>query len=336
MRLTLLFTLIFTISSAAATVVRVDTPVGSFYIDLFEDEAPRTVANFLNYLRDGDYENSFIHRSSVDFVIQGGGFVFENGEIGEVPEDASIANEFGVPNTRGTIAMAKISGDPDSATSQWFINVEDNPDLDRTNGGFSVFGQVMGDGMQVVDVINSIDSTRTNTELPLLRFDDGEEISRENIVFTTITEVPLFTANGGLSGAWFNADTSGQGWLFDVIDQPDRRQVFMAWFTYDTQEPPADETAGFGSQQHRWFTGIGDLNDNTAVIPIRVNSGGVFNDPRDTEAQTVGTLTVRFESCRNATVTFDFDDDALGEETVPITRLSPDRFCAELVPPADD
>lgn len=333
MRLTLLFTLIFTVSSAAATVVRVDTPVGSFYIDLFEDEAPRTVANFLNYLRDGDYENSFIHRNEPRFVIQGGGFVFENGETSDVPEDDPIDNEVTVMNTRGTVAMAKIGGDPDSATSQWFINVQDNPNLDEDNGGFSVFGRVMGDGMEVVDIINSLATTRQG--VPLYRYDSGP-VSDEHIVFTDITEVPLFTANGGLSGAWFNADTSGQGWLFDVIDQPDRRQVFMAWFTYDTQEPPADETAGFGSQQHRWFTGLGDLNDNTAVIPIRVNSGGVFNDPRDTEAQTVGTLTVRFEGCRNATVTFDFDDDAFGEETVPITRLSPDRFCAELVPPADD
>ncbi len=112
-------------------------------IDLFEEETPETVANFLNYVNDGDYANTFIHRSVAGFVIQGGGFTFIDGERQSVPTDPPVVNEPGISNLRGTIAMAKLSGDPNSATSQWFINLADNAEnLDGQNGGFTVFGQV--------------------------------------------------------------------------------------------------------------------------------------------------------------------------------------------------
>ena len=89
-------------------------------------------------------------------MIQGGGYFFDHEAYGSIVRDDPIRNEFSPErsNLRGTIAMAKASGDPDSATSEWFFNLSDrNDQLDDTNGGFTVFGEVIGDGMEVVDPI---------------------------------------------------------------------------------------------------------------------------------------------------------------------------------------
>lgn len=111
---------------------------------LFRHRAPVTRANFLKYVTDGDYAGSFIHRSVPGFVIQGGGYrVNSTNGLEPVPTDPPIVNEFGVSNTMGTISMAKLGGDPNSATSQWFVSVGANSDnLDNQNGGFTVFGRL--------------------------------------------------------------------------------------------------------------------------------------------------------------------------------------------------
>lgn len=123
------------------------TNLGELCIRLFRNEAPATVANFLKYVTDGDYDGSFFHRSVPDFVVQGGGFRFNgaDGSISQVPADPAIANEYSIPNTYGTVAMAKLGDNPNSATNQWFINVADNTDVlnANNNGGFTVFGVVM-------------------------------------------------------------------------------------------------------------------------------------------------------------------------------------------------
>ena len=110
---------------------------------LFSNRTPVTRQNFLKYVADGDYVNSFIHRSMPDFVIQGGASRIINNIIESVPTDPPIVNEFGVSNTLGTISMAKLGGDPNSATSQWFVSLGANTDiLDPQNGGFTVFGRI--------------------------------------------------------------------------------------------------------------------------------------------------------------------------------------------------
>lgn len=136
-------------------VVSLNTNFGSIVIELFENETPGTVDNFLNYVNDGDYINSFFHRSAdsggADFVIQGGGFrttsptFTSTAQFSSVPTDPPIQNEPGISNVRGTVAMAKTS-DPNSATSQFFVNLNDaNTFLDSpsNSGGFTVFGQVL-------------------------------------------------------------------------------------------------------------------------------------------------------------------------------------------------
>jgi peptidyl-prolyl cis-trans isomerase A (cyclophilin A) len=142
---------------AAATVapvlVTMETSLGPIVLELDAQKAPRTVANFVQYVKDGFYDETIFHRVIPGFMIQGGGYL---GGLQEKPKRAAIAIESqnGLVNQRGTIAMAR-TGDPNSATSQFFINLVDNAGLDypRPDGfGYTVFGKVV-QGMEVVDQI---------------------------------------------------------------------------------------------------------------------------------------------------------------------------------------
>jgi cyclophilin family peptidyl-prolyl cis-trans isomerase len=327
--------------SAFATSVIMETPLGNIEIELFDEVTPGTVENFLNYVNDGDYEDSFVHRSVPGFVIQGGGFIFEAGQASPIPTDPPIENEFRLSNVRGTIAMAKLSGNPDSATSQWFINLADNSaSLDggdgQGGGFFTVFGQVIGDGMEVADAISALPRVNAGgafNQLPVIDFSGGT-LQPENMVFAEVRVADVlstFEINPGLSGAWFNPETSGQGWLFDVIEGETGLGFFVAWFTYDDNPPAADELDGFGSRQHRWFTASGDVSGDTAALDIFLNSGGVFNDPRETMIEPVGSMTIQFSDCTNAQLSFDFDASDDKDGSVDIIRLSPDVFCQAIV-----
>lgn len=157
--------LLVSMSAQANPLVRISTTYGDFTVELFEDEAPLTVANFLDYVARGDYAATFVHRSEGNFVVQTGGYrfracvnlIFDPADpCGPLPirQGPTVLNEPGISNTRGTLAMAKLGGDPDSATNQWFVNLGDNSAaLDEQNGGFTVFGRVLGEGMTVVDRI---------------------------------------------------------------------------------------------------------------------------------------------------------------------------------------
>ena len=101
----------------------------------------------------------------------------ENGDYDYIEPDRTILNELFISNTRGTVAMAKVDGNPNSATSQWFVNLADNSGLDGINGGFTVFGLVIGDGMTVVDQIANLPSATVNNGLdsrvPLINYFGG-------------------------------------------------------------------------------------------------------------------------------------------------------------------
>lgn len=143
---------------ANATVVEFRTNMGDIQVNLYDEITPLTVANFLEYVNAGAYANSVIHRSVDDFVVQGGGYVYNNElPLDAIPTGVAVENEPELSNVSGTISMAKLANNPDSATSQWFFNVNDNSgNLDVQNGGFSVFGQVIGDGMSVLSAIQSL------------------------------------------------------------------------------------------------------------------------------------------------------------------------------------
>jgi cyclophilin family peptidyl-prolyl cis-trans isomerase len=140
------------------TVVLMDTSMGPVKIELFDDNAPISVKNFLKYVDDKHYDGTVFHRVIGNFMIQGGGFDVSGKE--KLARGMPIKNEAynGKSNKRGTIAMARTT-DPNSATDQFFINVVDNDNLDRANApdkaGYCVFGQVI-DGMDVVDKIKKV------------------------------------------------------------------------------------------------------------------------------------------------------------------------------------
>lgn len=139
----------------ANTQVVFDTNRGSFVVELHDEQAPETVKNFLSYVDSGFYDGTIFHRVIPDFMIQGGGFTKE---FTKKKTNKPIKNEAKeeLKNTRGTIAMARQSA-PDSATSQFFINVNDNTSLDwrKFNVGYAVFGEVV-QGMEVVDEISYV------------------------------------------------------------------------------------------------------------------------------------------------------------------------------------
>lgn len=140
--------------------VRFVTSEGAFVLQLRPDVAPKTVENFLNYVESGFYNGTIFHRVIADFMIQGGGFA---PDMARKSTEDPVVNEASreLPNSRGTVAMARTSS-PDSATSQFFINLVDNDFLNPgANGaGYAVFGKVT-DGMEVVDAIAGVKTTRT-------------------------------------------------------------------------------------------------------------------------------------------------------------------------------
>ena len=141
----------------------------SFFLELFnkkgaaERKTKATAKNFLKYVDNGLYDQSIFHRSVSSFVLQGGGFAAplvsssEGGMPTEIQDYGTVKNQPGNSNLEGTVAMAKLGGQPDSATNQWFVNLSDNTFLDEQNGGFTVFGKVLGSGMDVVEDLASAD-----------------------------------------------------------------------------------------------------------------------------------------------------------------------------------
>ncbi|MEL0641803.1 peptidylprolyl isomerase [Pseudoalteromonas aliena] len=142
--------------TSTATVVEMNTSQGVIEINLFDQQTPKTVANFLSYVQDDSYNETVIHRSVSNFVIQGGGFTFSD-SLDAITTKPAVENEPVFSNVKGTIAMAKLSGDANSATSQWFFNITDNSAaLDTQNGGFTVFGQITAASQSTLDKIAAL------------------------------------------------------------------------------------------------------------------------------------------------------------------------------------
>ena len=157
------------------SLVKMETTKGDIVIELFPDKAPKTVANFLQYVNDKAYDGTIFHRVMNGFMIQGGGF---DQDMRPKKTRASIRNEAdnGLKNTRYTVAMAR-TNDPHSASNQFFINVENNDFLDHRSKspqgwGYAVFGKVV-DGMNVVDAIKAV---------PVMNRAGHENVPRESVM----------------------------------------------------------------------------------------------------------------------------------------------------------
>ncbi len=201
--------------ASQATIVQFETSFGNFEVNLYDETTPETVANFLEYVEDSagnsKYSKVVIHRSIEDFIIQGGGFTYNEGvslnannlPLDNIVANTAVTNEPVYSNVRGTIAMAKLSGDPNSATSQWFINLADNSlNLDRQNGGFTVFGEVTGNGMDFIDQMVEVQTYTFGgafTDIPLQDYDIANEPDDNNLIVISainVTDPTVATAAG--------------------------------------------------------------------------------------------------------------------------------------------
>lgn len=152
----LAFALAAGVAAAANPVVEFDTTAGVIKLELYPEAVPKTVANFLDYVKSGHYVGTQFHRVIDGFMVQGGGFTTDFKQKPTrppIPIESEASSKAGLSNTPGTIAMARTS-DPNSATSQFFINVADNKRLDYAPGnpGYTVFGKVV-EGMDVITKI---------------------------------------------------------------------------------------------------------------------------------------------------------------------------------------
>jgi cyclophilin family peptidyl-prolyl cis-trans isomerase len=235
--ITLMSALTFTVFNTCAhadsgTLVRMESSLGEFDIELFDSETPATTTNFLSCVNSGRYNGTIIHRSIPDFVLQAGGFVLVDQDLQYVQTDPPAINEPGISNLRGTIAMAKLGNDPNSATSQWFINLADNSaNLDYQNQGFTVFGKLLGNGMRVAESMESVpvyDATSIDSafsELPLL---SANATTNDLLIFKKISTLPT-----GTFAYSYDFSESTHGFVAGFADlpntyDPDQYKLFSA------------------------------------------------------------------------------------------------------------
>lgn len=202
--------LIYTEPTAGNPIARVTTNLGSIDIELFRDQTPLTVANFLTYANRGVWDRTFFHRLVNNFVIQGGGFFAEAG-LGAIPDDPAVQNEPGISNLRGTVAMAKIGGNPNSATNEWFFNLSDNSaNLDNQNGGFTVFAEIVNaQGFEVLDlltvnrdIVSATSQGGAFGEVPVL---DGDAIVNNQVTPADLLRITRVASLVGLTATPFDS-----------------------------------------------------------------------------------------------------------------------------------
>lgn len=187
-----------------ATVVEFQTVLGNFEVNLYDNATPTTVANFLDYVNNGAYTSSIVHRSVPGFIVQGGGFRLDLAwPASAIPANGAITNEPEFSNLRGTIAMAKTS-QPDSATNQWFFNLADNSaNLDIQNEGFTAFGEIVGNGMDVVDAIAALQRSNFGSpfnELPLRSNNGGDPDATNLVIVTAVIVTDTTVDSAGAAG----------------------------------------------------------------------------------------------------------------------------------------
>ena len=236
------------------TMVRWLTNLGPIDLQLYDSAAPLTVANFLGYVNSGAYLGAMVHRSVPGFIIQTGGYSWVEGATGprKITAGPAVVNEFSATrsNLRGTIAMAKLGGNPDSATCEWFVNLANNAaNLDAQNGGFTVFGRVTASGMAVADKIAAlkvVNAQSPYTDLPVVNFTSGV-VGINNVVRASAVSV--------LPGAGLASDSDR---VFNYLEG-----------TYPQYVPVAGMSSGTGLGYYfRYYPGTNSY--------VGTKDGGVF------------------------------------------------------------
>jgi cyclophilin family peptidyl-prolyl cis-trans isomerase len=217
----------FSVPGVGEALAQFDTVFGKFFVELLPTAAPNHVQNFQRYLAVNLYNNSFIHRAAsfesnnATSIIQGGGYRYsDTAGVTEIPKFSAVALEYNLPNARGTLAAAR-SNDPNSATSEWYINTRDNSAALAPNAqsqGYTVFGRVLGSGMNVVDQIAALtryDLRDGNAGSPFgevpLRNVSGGGVSSANLVIVNSVRSATKLPQGGASVVTFTVQNSAPG-----------------------------------------------------------------------------------------------------------------------------
>ncbi len=292
--------------------VWLDTDRGPIFIELDPVNAPVTTENFLNYVNEGFFDGLVFHRVVDGFVIQAGGF--DRNMAFRTPTQPNIINEGnnGKDNLPRTIAMARTS-DPNSANSQFFINLAANDFLD---GEFAVFGEVIL-GWQTVQEIAGLTTGPTLT--PVGVFDEvpmTPPVIHRAVQFNG--DFPVLPIH---SGTWFDPAKAGVGFNLEVTNMGrpgDEPLVVIYWYN-------------FGEGQHLWLTGtsnftFGDTEVSVDLIGVVTPNETIdFQTPPDLSAfESRGTIVLSFEGCSNARFSYELPDYGSGElELIRLTQ--PDR-----------
>ncbi len=291
------------------SVYRFDTPLfGAYDVALFEGRTPLTAANFRGYADRGDYTDSFIHRSisaasSGLGVVQGGGFSL----TGFVPSVAAVVNEPGLSNTVGTIAVAKQGGDPDSGTNQWFFNTADNSvalDTPANNGGFTVFGEVLYDGMDIVGLDGQPGGIA------------GLTVWNGSSIYSAFTHLPLSDDYDGSRPVGdddfvtFSSISQVTGQTYQVLGSSDPSLVTGAFTGSSLSLDVADGATGSADLTIRTTDGAGQWFDS--VLQVAVSLPGDFDDDGDVDTDDVDLILANMTGPGGqsaAPLLYDFDGD---------------------------
>lgn len=264
---------------ATNPVVVLETDFGDIYLELFPQDAPTTVANFLNYVQRGLYSETLFHRSVPGFVLQAGGYEYtEDNGFRRVFDQTlgPIVNEFGRPNIARTIAMAKFGNNPNSATSEFFFNLADNSgppaNLDTVNGGFTVFGRVLTDASwTVVQTIVGLNIEDLETDPAFQgQLEDryGNPLFRQSNGFSTTTDTgTIDTGNGAMGEVPVRGTFSG---AFAEEDQVHivNAQIVKPQGAFDYYEQVVAYPEGYASATSRLEMDL--ANDNAHEVTVQI------------------------------------------------------------------
>ena len=296
----------------AAQIMKITTTQGNVFVELLPAAAPNTVTNFLGYVNDGSYSGSIIHRSEPGFVIQGGGFKAVSG-LAAIAAKTAVANEYNLPNSRGTLAMAKLGGQPNSATNQWFFNLVDNTDSlgPANNGGFTVFARVLGKGMTVVDAIAALPTFDLNSinaafnTLPL----DGVLPGQSQLYLTNLVTVTSIAAAPTLYPL---TKTSPAVFSFNVLNS--NPAVVTAAIAGSTLTLTPGKVAG------RSLVTVRDLNGNFNNVTFTVSVAAVLKPTPVSQTVQVGQTATFAITPGAAGTTYQWQRKTVG--TIPWISLS--------------
>ncbi len=187
----------------------------------------------------------------------------------------------------------------------------------NSGGAFGWSLAISGDTLVVGALSEGSNATGVNG-------DQSDNSARTSGAAYVFFDVSGFKINAGLNDTWFDQATAGQGFLIAVL--PETGIVFVAWFTYDTERPPEDVTAILGDPGHRWLTAQGPFSGDTALLDVYQTAGGVFDssEPQPDPALKIGTMTITWHDCENATLTYDIEPPAV-MGTIELSRIVDDN-----------